>query len=170
MDGAAGEGPLAGAGALGALVFIQPIPRFRPAFPSPRDGGTGRATGPEVSNRHVPAGAPGQPCSPLARNPAINHSQPLIPGSRKGAVIRTGWFMRTTVQGPAGRRGHVPDQGCVRPDAVGNRGGGEHRGGRSALIREAAAGGAELIATPEMTTLLDRKPGRVLGEIDQRGG
>jgi predicted amidohydrolase len=29
----------------------------------------------------------------------------------------------------------------------------------SALIREAAAGGAELIATPEMTTLLDRKPG-----------
>lgn len=29
----------------------------------------------------------------------------------------------------------------------------------SALIRQAAAGGAELIATPEMTTLLDRKPG-----------
>lgn len=29
----------------------------------------------------------------------------------------------------------------------------------SALIREAAAGGATLIATPEMTTLLDRKPG-----------
>ncbi len=29
----------------------------------------------------------------------------------------------------------------------------------SALIREAAATGAELIATPEMTTLLDRKPG-----------
>jgi deaminated glutathione amidase len=31
----------------------------------------------------------------------------------------------------------------------------------SALIREAAAGGATLIATPEMTTLLDRKPGAV---------
>ena len=29
----------------------------------------------------------------------------------------------------------------------------------SSLIREAAATGAELIATPEMTTLLDRKPG-----------
>ena len=29
----------------------------------------------------------------------------------------------------------------------------------SALIRQAAAGGADLIATPEMTTLLDRKPG-----------
>jgi predicted amidohydrolase len=29
----------------------------------------------------------------------------------------------------------------------------------SSLIREAAAGGAELIATPEMTTLLDRAPG-----------
>ena len=29
----------------------------------------------------------------------------------------------------------------------------------SSLMREAAAGGAELIATPEMTTLLDRKPG-----------
>jgi deaminated glutathione amidase len=29
----------------------------------------------------------------------------------------------------------------------------------SSLIREAAAAGAELIATPEMTTLLDRKPG-----------
>jgi deaminated glutathione amidase len=29
----------------------------------------------------------------------------------------------------------------------------------SALIRQAAAGGAGLIATPEMTTLLDRKPG-----------
>ena len=29
----------------------------------------------------------------------------------------------------------------------------------TALIREAAAQGAELIATPEMTTLLDRKPG-----------
>ncbi len=29
----------------------------------------------------------------------------------------------------------------------------------SLLIREAAAGGAQLIATPEMTTLLDRKPG-----------
>ena len=28
----------------------------------------------------------------------------------------------------------------------------------SALIREAAGQGAELIATPEMTTLLDRKP------------
>ena len=31
----------------------------------------------------------------------------------------------------------------------------------SALIREAAGQGAELIATPEMTTLLDRKPGAV---------
>ena len=29
----------------------------------------------------------------------------------------------------------------------------------TALIRQAAAQGAELIATPEMTTLLDRKPG-----------
>jgi len=29
----------------------------------------------------------------------------------------------------------------------------------SALIREAAAGGARLVATPEMTSLLDRKPG-----------
>lgn len=29
----------------------------------------------------------------------------------------------------------------------------------SSLIREAASGGAQLIATPEMTTLLDRKPG-----------
>lgn len=31
----------------------------------------------------------------------------------------------------------------------------------ASLIREAAAQGAELIATPEMTTLLDRKPGAV---------
>lgn len=31
----------------------------------------------------------------------------------------------------------------------------------SSLIRQAAAGGAELIATPEMTTLLERKPGVV---------
>jgi len=31
----------------------------------------------------------------------------------------------------------------------------------SALIREAAGHGAELVATPEMTTLLDRKPGAV---------
>jgi len=31
----------------------------------------------------------------------------------------------------------------------------------SALIRQAAGQGAELIATPEMTTLLDRKPGAV---------
>ena len=29
------------------------------------------------------------------------------------------------------------------------------------LIRQAAAGGAQLIATPEMTSLLDRKPGAV---------
>lgn len=35
----------------------------------------------------------------------------------------------------------------------------ENIAGASSLIREAAAGGAELIATPEMTTLLDRKPG-----------
>ena len=32
----------------------------------------------------------------------------------------------------------------------------------SALIREAAAAGATLVATPEMTTLLDRRPGKLL--------
>jgi len=34
----------------------------------------------------------------------------------------------------------------------------------SALIREAAASGATLVATPEMTTLLDRRPGRLLAQ------
>lgn len=37
----------------------------------------------------------------------------------------------------------------------------ENIGSASALIRQAAGTGAELIATPEMTTLLDRKPGAV---------
>lgn len=32
----------------------------------------------------------------------------------------------------------------------------------SGLIREAAAGGAAFVATPEMTTLLDRRPGKLL--------
>src|SRR5690606_7749984 len=34
----------------------------------------------------------------------------------------------------------------------------------SALIREAASSGATLVATPEMTTLLDRRPGRLLAQ------
>lgn len=34
----------------------------------------------------------------------------------------------------------------------------------SALVREAAADGAVLVATPEMTTLLDRRPGKLLGQ------
>src|SRR5690554_3119707 len=32
----------------------------------------------------------------------------------------------------------------------------------SGLVREAAAAGARLVATPEMTTLLDRRPGKLL--------
>ena len=39
----------------------------------------------------------------------------------------------------------------------------------SRLIREAAADGAELIATPEMTSLLDRKPGAVFEKSTSEG-